>query len=176
MIIRFYTDWWSSCSLRKQVRRHTEIFIDFLISTFLPNCYAGNINYMTNIRLNTIFLYLLYALFFSISFVGLLSYFFMFSDVCAVVCGWELRPDGSNLKAAQRENPGHHWVLQPPVPRVPRTCSQTYPNLPQILSAHEEGWLWGRETWAFCTCTDKQTCTSAVIICAMTIPQKIQNV
>lgn len=99
----------------------------------------------------------------------------MFSDVCAVVCGWELGPDGSNLKAAQRENTGHHWVLQPPVPRVPRTCSQTDPNLPQILSPHEEGWLRGMETWAFAH-ADKQKHTSAIILCAISIPQIIQNV
>lgn len=60
------------------------------------------------------------------------------ADVCASVCGWEPGSNGANLKAAKREDPGHHWVLQQTVPRVSGARPKTHPHLPQILPPHEE--------------------------------------
>ena len=59
-------------------------------------------------------------------------------DVCSAVCGREPGPHGPHIQTAQGEDPGHHRVLQPPVPRVPGTGAQANPHLPQILPSHEE--------------------------------------
>lgn len=72
------------------------------------------------------------------------------SDVCALVRRWEPGPHGAHLQTAKGEDPGHHWVVHPPVPRIPGALPQAHPYLPQILPSDEKRRFWGTRQQYIC--------------------------